>query len=499
MSRRESVWLADDEALEYPGAQEDLEVDLLVIGGGITGLTTALMAQRAGATVAVVERNRVGSGTTGHSTGKVTSQHGLIYHYLLESRGPDIAGLYAEANQWAVGKVAELAAELAPEAGFRPSPAIVFATDPATTASLESEYAACLRLGLPARLTSGCDLPFEVSRCLVFEDQGHLDPAKYCAGLAREISNKGGLVFERTSAIGLTERSDRVVVTTPRAVLTGANAVVATLLPFVDRAGFFAKTRPGRAYGIAALLGDQPPSGMYISAGSPKISLRPWGERGLIVIGEGHEPGRPEATPGRWGDLERWTRENFDVDSFEYRWSSQDYKTFDRLPLVGRAPRMSRTYVATGFGKWGLTNGTAAGAILTDLVTGAANPWQSAFSSTRWPGLAGVKDLLVFNAKVGRELVKGTISRLSGSDLEDLARGEARVVEIDGKTVGAYRDAGGDVLAVSLTCTHLGCTVAWNDAERSWDCPCHGSRFSIEGEVLEGPAVAGLESYTLET
>ncbi len=499
MSQRESVWLADRDDAAYPGPSGDHHVDVVVVGGGIAGLTTALMAQRAGASVAVVERNRIGSGTTGHSTGKVTSQHGLIYHDLLRRHGPAVAGTYAEANQWAVAKVSELAAELAPEADFQHCPANVFTTDPGMSGPLEAEYKASLRLGLPASLSSDCDLPFEVARCLQFDNQGLMHPARYCAGLAREISERGGLIFEDTSATGLAEDSERVVIATPQAELTGAKAVVATLLPFVDRAGFFAKTRPGRAYGIAALLRDDPPAGMYISSGSPKVSLRPWGERGLVIIGEGHAPGHSDATPGRWGELERWTRENFNVESFEYRWSSQDYETFDGLPLVGRAPRMSRTFVATGFGKWGLTNGTVAAAILSDLVTGTSSKWEAACDSTRLPGLGGVKKLVGFNANVGKDLIKGLVSRLSPSDLEDLARGDARLVEIEGKTVGAYRDAGGDVHAVSLTCTHLGCTVAWNDAERSWDCPCHGSRFSMEGKVLAGPAVADLEKYTLET
>ncbi len=498
MSQRESVWLCDRDSAGFPDTSGSHHVDVVVVGGGITGLTTALLAQRSGASVAVVERNRIGAGTTGHSTGKVTSQHGLMYRDLLDRHGPDVARTYAEANQWAVGMVSELAAELAPEAEFQSSPAIVFTTDPAMTGALEAEHEASHSLGLPASISSDCDLPFEVASCLKFEDQGLLHPVRYCDGLAREISERGGLIFEKTSATGLTEDSDRVVVTIPQGELIATKAVVATLLPFVDRAGFFAKTRPGRAYGVAALLRDQPPAGMYISAGTPKISLRPWGERGLIIIGEGHATGHPDATPARWGELERWARENFEVESFEYRWSAQDYETFDGLPLVGRAPRMTRTYVATGFGKWGLSNGTVAATILADLLNGVNHKWQRAFDSTRLPGLTGAKNLLTFNAKVGKDLVVGTISRFRPSELEELPRGAARLVQIDGKTVGAYRDAGGDVHAVSLTCTHLGCTVAWNDAENTWDCPCHGSRFSLEGKVLEGPAVENLEKVTLE-
>jgi glycine/D-amino acid oxidase-like deaminating enzyme/nitrite reductase/ring-hydroxylating ferredoxin subunit len=498
MSQRESVWLADRSADRYPELSEAHHVDVVVVGGGITGLTTALLAQRKGAKVAVIERNRIGSGTTGHSTGKVTSQHGLVYHDLLKRHGPDVAGSYADANQWAVRKVSDLASELAPEAHFESAPAIVFATDPEATKPIEAEYAACLRLGLPASLSSDCELPFEVARCLQFEHQGMINPANYCHGLAREISEQGGLIFEETSATGLSEDSEHVVVTTPQAELSGTSAVIATLLPFVDRALFFAKTRPGRAYGVAALLRAAPPPGMYISSDSPTVSLRPWGERGLVIIGEGHPPGDPEATPGRWGELERWARDNFEVESFEFRWSSQDYRTFDGLPFIGPAPRMSRTYVATGFGKWGLTNGTVAAAILSDLVTGSRNSWEAAFDSTRLPGLTGAKNLTVFNATVGKDLIRGVVSRLRPSELEDLPRGDARLVEIDGKTVGAYRDAGGDVHAVSLTCTHLGCTVAWNDAERSWDCPCHGSRFSLEGKVLEGPATQDLEQVLID-
>lgn len=303
-------------------------------------------------------------------------------------------------------------------------------------------------------------------------------------------------MYEGTRAHGLEESESAVEVTSERGSVTAEHAIIATLLPFVDRGGFFAKTRPSRAYGVAARLASPPPPGMYISSSSPVRSLRPWpegGETGVIVVGENHATGDASADPGRWGELERWANDDFEVNSFEYRWSAQDYGTVDGIPYVGRSPLTERTMVATGFAKWGLSNGTAAAAMLADLVIGNQNPFVEAFSAGRIGDLEAVSKLVKDNVEMAAGLVADRVGRLVVPSVEDLQRGEGRIVDVNGRTAAAYRDPSGAVHMVSPTCTHLGCGVRWNDAENSWDCPCHGSRFDIHGHVLAGPATEPLD------
>ena len=499
MSQHESVWRATASLPAFPPLDGDMEVDVVVVGGGITGLSTALLLQRDGARVALVEARRIGAGTTGGTTGKLTSQHSLTYASLIARHGEERARAYADANQQAIGTVAGLVVELGIDCQLTRAPAFVYTLDPADRADLEAEHEAALRLGLPSSLTEDVDLPLPVELALRFEDQAHLHPGAYLAGLAASFVEGGGTLAEGTRAMGIEEADGSVAVHTEHGTVTAEHAVVATLLPIADRGGFFAKARPTRGYGIAVRLASGGIDGMHIDVGSTR-STRPWddgGRPGVIVVGETHETGQEEHTPARWGELERWARQHFDVASIEYRWSAQDFTSVDDLPYVGRSPRSERTLVATGMRKWGLTNGTAAAQILADLVAGRDNPWHEAFDATRIGGASAVKDLVQDNLQVGKELVGGYVERLSAVAVDHLGPGEGGLAKVDGHTVGAYRDASGQVHAVSATCTHMGCTLQWNRAETSWDCPCHGSRFDCDGTVLEGPAVRALDRVEL--
>ncbi|MFP5257165.1 MAG: FAD-dependent oxidoreductase [Acidimicrobiia bacterium] len=499
MSEHESVWRATAPLPTFAPLGGDLQVDVAVVGGGITGLTTALMLQGDGARVALVEARRIGAGTTGGTTGKVTSQHALTYATLVEQHGEERARAYADANQQAIGTVAGLVVELGIDCQLTRAPAFVYASDAGGCAELEAEHEAALALGLPARLTDEVDLPFPVELALRFDDQAHLHPGAYLAGLATAFVEGGGVLADRTRAMGIEEADASVEVHTEHGTVAAGHVVVATLLPIADRGGFFAKARPTRGYGIAVRLASGGIDGMHIDVGSTR-STRPWdddGRPGVIVVGETHETGQEEHTPARWGELERWVRERFEVDSIAYRWSAQDFTSVDELPYVGRSPRSERVLVATGMRKWGLTNGTAAAQILTDLVAGRDNPWHEAFDATRIGGAASVKDLVQDNLQVGRELVDGYVGRVTAGAVDHLAPGEGGLAKVDGHTVGAYRDPSGQVHAVSATCTHMGCTLQWNRAETSWDCPCHGSRFDTGGTVLEGPAVRALDRVEL--
>jgi glycine/D-amino acid oxidase-like deaminating enzyme len=410
MSQHASVWLATSDRPSYPALDGDVDVDVAVIGGGITGLTTALLVQASGARVALIDGDRIGAGTSGHTTGKITSQHTLTYHRLTERFGERKARLYAEANQQAIDTVTSLVEETSAECQFERAPAYVYTTRAEQRSTLEAEHGAAVALGLPATLTGEIDLPFHVELALRFDNQAHFHAGRYASALARAIARRGGWLFEHTRALDVDERLDHAVVRTPSGDVRAGHVVLATLLPFVDVGGFFAKARPSRAYGIAARLTGEAPAGMHINVDSPTRSTRPWVDgdrRGLIVVGENHPTGHGEATPGHWGELERWAREHFDVESFEYRWSAQDYATADDVPYVGRSPRMTRTFVATGFKKWGLSNGTAAAQMLADLIGGRDNPWLEMFDAIRIGDADTVKKLVEENVHVAKRFVEG--------------------------------------------------------------------------------------------
>jgi glycine/D-amino acid oxidase-like deaminating enzyme/nitrite reductase/ring-hydroxylating ferredoxin subunit len=500
MSEHSSPWLVDS-APSWPALKGEIDVDFVIVGGGIAGLTTASLLHRSGSRVAVVEARRVGHGTTGHTTGKVTSQHGLVYQSLIERHGEQAARAYAAANQQAIGEIETNVQRLGVDCSFERLPAYVYTRDPRRREDFELEHAATTQLGLPASLTTHIDLPFSVESAIRFDDQAMFDTGPYVLALAREVGSGPGMVFENTRAVAISESTDRVTVQTESGEVNARNAIVATLAPFMDRSGFFARMKPSRSYGVAAILKDGGISGMHINVDSPTRSTRPWrqdGGAGIVVVGEAHSVGHRRARPRRWGDLESWARQHFDVDSFEYRWSAQDFESVDQMPYVGRAPFMRRTYVATGFRKWGLTNATAAAHVIADLLTGQDNEWVEAYDPTRVGDIHTLGRASLLNLGVANEFVRGHLLRLFAPSVANLKPGEGRLVRDDGITVAAYRDPDGDLHCLSPTCTHLGCTVKWNRAEKSWDCPCHGSRFSVEGEVLNGPATAPLRPIVLD-
>jgi Rieske Fe-S protein len=311
------------------------------------------------------------------------------------------------------------------------------------------------------------------------------------------LPGDGSHVFERSRATEITE-DRRCVVHTSGGRVEADHVVVATLLPFGPEGGFFAKVHPSRSYAVAVRAEGPAPPGMFLSADSPTRSVRPHpggGDETLLVVeGEEHKTGHEADTEARYAALEGWARERFAVASIAHRWSAQDFMAPDRVPYVGRASsRSERLLVATGFGKWGMSNGTAAAMMLSDLVLGRANPWLELFDATRLKPSSTTAQLIKDNLDVGRRFVGDRLATLRPQPIERLAPGEGAIVHLDGERVAGFRDEDGRLSACSAVCTHMGCLVAWNPAERSWDCPCHGSRFDTDGRVLEGPAVRDLE------
>lgn len=491
-----SYWVETTPETSYPPLEGDLLVDVAVIGGGITGITAALFLKQEGKTVALLEGKRVVRGATGYTTGKLTAGHGAVYTDLEKNFGAEGARIYAESNQAAVRRVAQLVEEHGIDCDFEPRANYVYAGSNQEVAALNAEFEVEKRAGLPVELVQETPLPYWVAAAIRLDDQAQFHPRKYLLALAELIPGEGSHVFEETMATDV-ENGDPCVVETSRGTIRARDVIIATQLPFEDSGLFFAKAHPHRSYAVAAPLDEaKAPDGMFINSGTPTRSVRTIRDGGRILIqagGEGHKPGEEDDTSARYQVLEEFLSESWpDAGPVEYRWSTQDYMSVDRVPYIGRLRRTSEhVYTATGYSKWGMSSGTLAGMLLTDRILGRANPWAELYESKRITPKASFKRFLSGNAGAARHLV---VDRFKATDaeLDSIEPGEGAIVRAGGRKRAAYRDEAGAMHLLSPACTHLGCLVAWNPAERSWDCPCHGSRYSGEGDVIQGPAVKPL-------
>ena len=492
----ECLWLDTAPPSGFEALTRDIEVDVAVIGGGIAGITTALLLKRQGATVAVLERDLVAKAATGYTTAKCSALQETMYSQIRRLHGQEGCAVYAEANLAAIDWIEETVRAEGIDCDFDRRPAYTYALDESEVAKVEQEAEAASAAGLPVETTTETPgLPFAASAAVRLDHQAQFQPVSYTRALARLVDGDGSHVFERTAVTSVDDGAPCRVGTEAGHTVTAQQVVVATNMPILDRGVFFARIEMTRSYLVAVEVGDAP-QGMYINAGSTTRSLRSYerdGKTWLLVGGEGHQAGAAKSRPERYEALDAFAREHWNTPTAPYRWSTQDGMPADHLPMIGTlTPRTSRVFVATGFQKWGMTNGTVAGLILADLLAGRENAWAARFNPHRVRS-AIAPQAAQLNVKAGLHFFGDRLAPAQASTAEDVPAGEARVVRDGLGKTGVYRDDAGALHAVSLRCTHLGCLLRFNDAERSWDCPCHGSRFDVDGKVLQGPAVNPLE------
>ena len=489
-SQEQSLWLAGLPATRFPPLHGEHRADVAVVGAGIAGLTTALLLAHRGLRVAVLEADRVGSGASGNNTAKVTALQATAYRTLERAHGPAAAADHARASADGVVELARIAETERIDCDLRRRTAVSYARTEAEVPAVRAELAAARRAGLPVTWADQVpDLPFPVHGAVELADQVSVHPRRYLLGVADALVRLGGEVFEDTRVTAVAGRAPYRVRAADGEVRAD-HVVIATHLPILDRGGFFARLTPTRSYCVAARLrGGAPPDTMAISAGSPAWSTSSTEDR-LIVAGQAHRAGARGVDERRFAALAEFAAAHWDVAEITHRWSAQDATSYDELPMIGPyLPGARHLHVATGFRKWGLALGTFAGQLLADLITGRNHPLAARFSPLRFTPSA-LPTLLKLNATVAADLVADHLAPPAWGDVADLPRGQARVVGL--ARTGVYRDESGALHAVSTRCTHLGCLVRFNAAERSWDCPCHGSRFDVDGAVLEGPATRPL-------
>ncbi|MGI8615385.1 MAG: FAD-dependent oxidoreductase [Actinomycetota bacterium] len=476
-------------------------VDIAVVGAGVAGLTTALLCSGTGRSVLVLEADRIGSGTTSQSTVKVTAGHGTKYAELVKRHGADAARTYAESNSWGLGEIVRLVEELEIDCDLERVDHCLWADSDEEVTTLREEMQAELDAGLTPELREEFGLPFPVASGFALPNQALFHPKKYLLGLARAVEGAGGRIVEGTRVEQVQKKSDSHVLVTPSGNVEAEQVVLASHAPITDDGLMFTRYVPRMEYAIAARVRAAVPTAAFISAGHPLRSLRAvesGGERLLIVVGEGHKVGEEEDTLAPYRALATWTDDRFGLEDVVYRWCTHDLWPVDGIPLMGRMEGIERRYVLTGFGAWGMTNATAGAAIIQALISGKTHPWEPLFAPSRHHVRGGVATFATENIKAVAGHLIGDRLRSLPSDPRNLGPDEAGIFRVSGERVAAYRDTEGKLCAVSAVCTHVRCVVAWNPAERTWDCPCHGSRFAVQGDVISGPATKSLKAIRVE-
>ena len=473
-----TLWNDDFTLPAYPPLEEDLHTDAAVVGGGMAGILTACALHARGLRVVLLEGSRLAAGVTAHTTAKITAQHGQFCERLLHDFGLHLARQYLHASLTAVEQFRTLVRERNIDCGFSDEPSYLYAAPDGP--DLRREYECALLLGAPARLVQPAGLPFPVREAVCFERQAQLSPLRFLSALLPELT-----VYEHSPVRDI--RGRRVLC--DGGTVTAEQIVVATHFPMLERFGLYdLRLRQERSYLLA--LADAPPlEGMWLDAGADGWSLRRSG-RCLLLGGGGHRCGR---NLGDSYDVLRTQAQRLFPRAREVcAWSSQDCMTLDGVPYIG--PYSSSTpflHVATGFGKWGMTGSMVAATLLTAQLTGESCPYADIFSPQRFFPSASIS---AFWEGAGYA-VRGIGRRLfvpAQTAARDISAGHAGIVQWQGKKYGVYRHTDGTLFAVDIKCPHRGCELTWNDDEKSWDCPCHGSRFDYRGHRLSEPAKAAL-------
>ena len=496
-------WTDNTPAPRFSALKDDIAVDVLVIGGGITGITAAYLIKRAGLTVALVERNRCVEAETAHTTAHLTAVTDSPLSELVKNFGRDHAQALWDAGYAAIDTIDRLVWREQIKCQFEWVPGYLFnparSEDDAAKATkeLEAEAELANELGFDADFVD--EVPIFHRPGVRFANQAKFHPRKYLLALLRLIPGKGSYVYESTN-IEEIEGSPITATTTEEHRIHCGHVLVATHVPLLGKTNLLSgtllqsKLAPYTSYALGGWVKrGAVPEALYWDTGDPYDYLRVDRRHDhdyVIFGGEDHKTGQVEQTTECYSRLEKRLKALLPDVSVTHRWSGQVIETHDGLPYIGETS--ARQYIATGFAGNGMTFGTLSAMMFVDYVTGVSNPWKDLFDPGRTKVLAGAWDYLKENSDYAYYMVRDRFAGGGGKTLRNVARGTGEVLDVDGQPAAVYRGLDSKITVRSAVCTHMGCYVHWNDAERTWDCPCHGSRFKTNGDLIAGPAESPL-------
>ena len=498
-----SFWNQFASAGAYPALNQNTEADVAIVGGGITGISTAVLLSKRGLKVVVLESKRVGGGTTSHSTGNL---YFTVDKNLSQFKGKYYEGVIRQiiaSRSAALDQIEKWIQEYKLDCDFKRVPWIFYSGISENNSKIEDEFNIAREAGVPVDWADSSAMPATFTKGVVVPGQAQFNPVLYVEGLAKAAQSGNLQIYEITTVLKINEEKDHVVLETTGGTVTARFAVHATHTPKGVKV-YHTLLGPYREYGIACRADARHfPEGIfwgYYEDGK-KYSIRFYereGQRHVLIIGEPHKVGQSDDNMMAVKNLETFAVRHLGLTDVAFRWGGQHYRPADLLPYIGREGKNSNVFVATGFSTDGLVYGTLAGMLIADEITQAPNEWGEVYNAHRFTPLKSAKQFLKENINVAGEFLKVLPGVKDTSEFNDIGYGSGAIVEKDSTKIAAYRDEAGKLTLVSAVCPHMKCIVNWNNAEKTWDCPCHGSRFKTDGTVLEGPVFHPLQKISIE-
>lgn len=491
----ESYWVETTTRPSFSNLRENTIVDVCIIGAGITGIMTAYELKDSDLKICLIDKGEVCSGVTQNTTAKITSQHGLIYNYLENNFGIEFARKYLESNQKAIDKIEKIVAKENIDCEFKRLDNYIYTCKNEYIKKIEDEFETLNKIGFNAKLVKSIELPFEIKSGIMFQNQAKFHPLKYLYKIVDVLQKSNVQIYTNSRVIDIERQGMYYYVKTNNNKIKARHVVMATHYPIKNFPGmYFLKMYQDRSYAIAIESKEKLATNMYISAESPIASFRNIDKNLLIIGGEDHKTGdSSKDVENCYTNLENYAKEIYPSMKVKYRWSTQDCVSLDKVPYIGDFSKlMPNLYVATGYKKWGMTTSHVAAEIIKDKILGVNNPYSEIYDATRIEPFKNHKE---FGNMIKQSTYSLALNKIKKSkyQLSDISKDSGGVVEHRGKKLGIYKDNKGKIYAVKPYCKHLGCELTWNNLEKTWDCPCHGSRYDYKGKLITEPSTKNLD------
>ena len=499
-----SYWVKSTKKTDYPTISENMDTDVLIIGGGITGISTAYMLSKCGLNICLVDADRMAMGVTANTTAKITSQHGLLYDYLLNSFGFETAKGYLNSNEDAIKTISDIIKKENINCDFVSQDSYVYTCNKSNVQKIVDEVSAVTSLGLNAEYVTNSPLPFSIEAGIKFPGQAQFHPRKYLLSLLPILEKNGVNIFENSKVVDIKHIKDKYEVYVNEYKITTKYLVMASHYPIKNFPGmYFIKMYQDSSYAVGVELENDVFDGMYISCDEPVTSFRNTmqdnGKKLLIVGGSSHKTGATDVDiESSYKNIENYIKSIYPKSKIKYRWMTEDCVSLDKIPYIGEFSKfLPNMYVATGYKKWGMTTSHVAAKIISDKILGNVNPYENIYTATR---LEPIKNSKEFGNMLKQSAYSLAINKFSAPIIsyEKLENDSGGVVDYKGKKLGIYKDKKGKMFAVVPYCKHLGCELSWNNLEKTWDCPCHGSRYDYMGKIITEPTTEDLDIYKLD-